>query len=217
MGAEGIVFVVDDNAEYRESLTALMASVGLAVETYASAEEFLEQRDPSEHGCLILDLRMSGMSGLELQEELVRRHVTMPVIIVSAHGNIDRAVRAMKSGAVDFLRKPYSADELLHRVRNALALDARMQEEEAIRSDARSRVLLLTPREREVMDLLVEGMAPKQIAFTLSLSRKTVDAHRGHIMMKLQAESLADLIHMSQVLDTNGDGRLLRFRPEAPS
>jgi two-component system response regulator FixJ len=195
---EATVFVVDDDQALRESLRRLMQSVALPVETYADAQTFRARYDPSRPGCLILDIRMPGMSGLELQEKLINERIRIPVIIMSAHGDVEKAVRAMKAGAVDFIKKPYKGKVLLERVRQALELDARIRHEEAQRANIAARVASLTPREREVMKLLAAGKSPKQIAFEFGLSRKTVDVHRGHIMLKMQAESLVELAQLVQ-------------------
>ncbi len=202
MNHEATVFIVDDDEALRESLGSLMKSVDLPYETYASAEAFLESYDPERPGCLILDIRMPGMSGLALQEKLANEGVEMPLIIMSAHGDVEAAVKAMKAGAVDFINKPCKGDVLLDRIRAALELDAKRRRRQAQRADAAARLALLTPREQQVVDLLVAGRLPKQIAFELGLSRKTVDVHRSHIMMKLQAESLVDLLNMVRTANT---------------
>ncbi|HUT88104.1 MAG TPA: response regulator [Thermoguttaceae bacterium] len=199
MTTDPTVFVVDDDQAIRESLHRLMESVGLAVQTYPTAEAFLESYDPARPGCLVLDIRMPGMTGLELQEKLARDRITMPAIIVSAHGDVEKAVQAMKAGAVDFLKKPFRAEVLLDRIRQALDLDARIRRKAAERAEIAARFDLLTPRESEVLALLVDGKAPKEIAFKLGLSRKTVDVHRGHVMTKLRADSVVDLVRMAQI------------------
>lgn len=198
MNAEGTVFIVDDNKDFRESLCALMESAGLAAETFVNAQDFLDNHDSTDSGCLVLDIKMPGMNGLELQEKLAKDRVEIPVIIMSAHGNVEKAVRAMRTGAVDFIRKPYEAEVLLDRIWQALELDAKRRKEDAERAEVAERFALLTPRETEVLRLLVEGKAAKEIAFALGLSRKTVDVHRGHVMMKTQADSLVDLVRMAQ-------------------
>ncbi len=199
MMPEATVFVVDDDEALRKSLRRLMESIGQAVETYPSAEAFLDGYDPARPGCLVLDIRMPGMSGLALQEKLSKQHIRIPIIIVSGHADVEKAVRAMKTGAVDFMRKPYKANVLLERIRQALELDARIRREQLERADVAARVALLTPREHEVMGFLAAGKSPKQIAFELGLSRKTVDVHRSHIMTKMRAESLVELARMVQI------------------
>jgi two-component system response regulator FixJ len=194
---EATVFVVDDDDAMRKSLERLMESVGLPVESSASAEEFLESYDPAQPGCLLLDIRMPGMDGLQLQEMLASRGVNIPTIIISGHGDVEKAVRAMKSGALDFIKKPYKGEVLLARIREALKLDAQLRLEKAERADVVARMDRLTPRERELVVMFAAGKTAKRIAFELGLSRKTVDVHRGHIMMKLQADSLVDLARMA--------------------
>jgi FixJ family two-component response regulator len=198
--AEPTVFVVDDDQAMRSSLSRLMQSVGLRVEAYASAAEFLNAFDSRAPGCLVLDIRMPGMDGLELQERLAADGIRIPVIIISAHGDVESAVRAMKCGAVDFVKKPYKGKVLLARIREALELDARIRGEQARQADVIARLARLTPREREVLALLVLGKSAKQIAFELGLSRKTVDVHRSHVMAKMQTDSVVELVAMSPFL-----------------
>ncbi len=196
MDHEPTVFVVDDDQAMRDSMGRLMESVGLPVQTYPDAEVFLEQFDPSRPGCLILDIRMPGMSGLELQEQLVALKTCIPVIIMSAHGDVEKAVRAMRSGAVDFIKKPYKGRVLLARIHEALARDADARRAQARHAEREEHLARLTPREREVMTLLVVGKSAKRIAFELGLSRKTIDVHRAHIMAKMQADSVLELARM---------------------
>ena len=198
MDAEATVFIVDDDEAVRESLGRLMESVGLASQSYPDAQAFLDDYDERRPGCLLLDIRMPGKSGLELQQQLVADGIKIPVIIISAHGDVEKAVQAMKAGAVDFIRKPYQGQILLDRIREALKLDEKVRQQERQRAEMADRVALLTPREREIMILLVAGKRPKQIAFELGLSRKTVDVHRGHIMTKMRADSLVELARMAQ-------------------
>jgi len=199
MDSKATVFVVDDDEALRRSLSRLMESVGLPVETYATAQDFLDAYKPDWAGCLLLDLRLPGMNGLDLQEVLAEKHMGIPIIVVSAHGDVEQAVRAMKNGAVDFIRKPYNGQTLLDRIRLAMELDARIREEEARREAIDARLSTLTPREHEVMNILVEGKSSKQIALKLGLSRKTVDIHRLHIMNKLQIDSVVDLVRMVRI------------------
>lgn len=196
MNDEPVVVVVDDDKAMRKSLARLLDSVGLNVETYDSAEAFLADYDRTRPGCLILDIRMPGISGLELQERLLADGVHLPVIIMSAHGDVEKAVRAMKSGAVDFIKKPYKGSVLLKCIREALAIDARRRRDEAARTGVAARVARLTPREREVMALLVAGKPAKQVAFELGLSRKTVDVHRSHITSKMRVDSVVELARL---------------------
>jgi two-component system response regulator FixJ len=208
MKSEPTVFVVDDDPALRDSLACLMESVGLPVETHASAQDFLSSFDAPRRGCLLLDIRMPGMTGLELQELLVRHGVRIPVIVISAHADVEQAVRAMKTGAMDFIKKPYDAEVLVERVRQALALDAQICQEQAEQEDAAVRVARLTPREREIMYLFAAGKLGKQIAYELGLSRKTVDVHRGHIMAKLKVESLLELARIVQLEAARDEMRL---------
>jgi FixJ family two-component response regulator len=190
------VFVVDDDQAARESLRWLLESVGHAVQCHASAQEFLASYDGSRPGCLVLDVRMPGMSGLELQSHLLERDWCLPVIIVTGHGDVPMAVRAMKAGAVDFLQKPYNDQTLLDRIRQALDLcqQRRLNHDELIRIQANYRQL--TPREREVATLVVAGKSNKVIAAELGLSPKTIEVHRANVMFKMQTHSLSQLVQM---------------------
>jgi FixJ family two-component response regulator len=196
MSREPIVFVVDDDTEVQRSLRWLLEAAGHAVRTFDSAEEFLEAADPDHPGCLILDVRMGGMDGLELQETLNEREVGLPVILVSAHADVPIAVRAMKSGALGVLEKPYSDKVLLRHVDEALAEDAARRGREAREAAVQERVETLTPREREVMGLVVHGSATKQIAHQLGISPRTVEIHRARVMEKMQAGSVAELVRL---------------------
>ncbi len=193
---EATVFVIDDDAAVCDSLRFLIESVGLRVKTFGSADAFLAVCKPGTAGCLVLDLRMPGMSGLELQEEMARRGLGLPVIIITAHGDVPAAVRAMRAGAVDFMSKPFSDQALLDRIHQALLQDARGRVERAARNAIAARISLLTPREREVMDLVVSGKPNKEIAAILDLSTKTVETHRARVMDKMEASSVADLVRM---------------------
>jgi two-component system response regulator FixJ len=197
MPTDPTVFVVDDDPAMRDSLRWLLESVGLAVVTHATAGEFLTARDPDAPGCLVLDVRMPGMSGLDLQAELVRRGDEIPTIVITGHAEVPMAVRAVKAGALDFIEKPFSDQLLLDRVRQAIDVDRRQREQRARRNEARRRVALLTAREREVMDLVVAGRANKEIAATLGLSPKTVEVHRARVMEKMDVDSLAELIRVA--------------------
>jgi RNA polymerase sigma factor (sigma-70 family) len=197
MRPEATVFVVDDDPAMRNSLRWLIESVGLAVAAYATADEFLERYDPARPGCLVLDVRMPGMSGLDLQDELTRRRITIPTIVITGHAEVAMAVRAVKAGAVDFIPKPFSDQLLLDRIRQALEQDRRDREARAFETDVARRVSNLTPREREVMERIVAGKANKEVAAELGLSPKTVEVHRAHVMEKMQVASLADLVRMA--------------------
>lgn len=197
MAAEGTVFVVDDDPAMRKSLRWLIESVGHPVRTYATAEQFLDAYEPDAPGCLVLDVRMPGMSGLDLQEALARRQIAIPTIVLTGHAEVAMAVRAVKAGALDFLEKPFSHQQLLDRVREALALDRRAREVRTRHADILDRVRHLSAREREVMELVVAGKPNKEIAAALGLSPKTVEVHRAHVMEKMQVESLAELIRVA--------------------
>lgn len=206
MSAEPTVFVVDDDDQgVRDSLSRLMESSGLPVEIYPSAEAFLANYDPPRPGCLVLDIRMRGMSGLDLQDKLVRDGVGVPIIVLSAYGDVDKAVQAMRSGAVDFIKKPYKGKLLLERVRHALQLDGELRRRAAERAEVAGRLALLTPRERAVLDRLVAGQSAKEIGLALGLARRTVDLHRAQILLKLRADSLLQLAQMVQKHLTDPD------------
>jgi two-component system response regulator FixJ len=202
MLAEPIVFVVDDDTAMRESLSWLIQSVGLTVEAYPNAEEFLRSYDAERSGCLVLDVRMPGMGGLALQGELASRGIALPVIIITGYAEVPMAVRALKAGALDFIEKPFSDELLLDRVRHAIEIDRRERLLRADREDAAGRIARLTPRERQVMDLVVAGRSNKVIAITLGLSMKTVEVHRAQVMKRLRVESLAELIQLVMLART---------------
>ncbi len=194
---QATVFVVDDDNAMRSSLKWLIESVGLAVESFGSADEFLNSYYPGRAGCLLLDVRMPGMSGLELQEYLNTHDIRIPVIIITGHGDVHMAVRAMKSGAVDFIEKPFNDELLLDAIRNALLLDERRRGFRAERAALAARLAQLTPREHEVMEMVTDGKSNKEIANALGVSAKTVEAHRARVMEKMQAGSLAELVRMA--------------------
>lgn len=194
--AEPTVFVVDDDQAVRQSLGLLIKSVGLQVMTYASAQEFLDRYNPAQPGCLVLDVRMPGISGIELQRTLRERSMRIPIIIVTGHGDVPIAVRAMKDGAMEFMEKPFSQQLLLEHIRAALAQDAQWRQEQVKNASVEARLALLTPRERQVMEMVVAGRANKEIAHELGLSKKTVEVHRAHVMQKLEAESLPQLVEL---------------------
>jgi two-component system, LuxR family, response regulator FixJ len=193
---EATVFVVDDDAEMRKSLQWLLESVNLNAVAYGCAQAFLDGYDSRRPGCLVLDVRMPGVSGLELQERLQARGINIPVIIITAHADVPTAVRAMKAGAIDFLEKPFSGQLLLDRIQQALARDRQTRDEQARRAGVGSRIDSLTSRERQVMDLVVQGRVNKQIAAELGLSQKTVEHYRARIMTKMQADGLAELVRL---------------------
>ena len=191
------VFVVDDDEAMRSSLQWLIESVDLPVECYASAEAFLDAYYPGRSGCLLLDVRMPGMGGLELQEYLRRHEITIPVIIITGHGDVPMSVRAMKEGAIDFIEKPFNDELLLDAIRNALAVDERQRQEQTLRAGLAACLATLTPREHEVMEMVTAGRSNKEIASALGVSAKTVEAHRAKVMDKMKASSLAELVRMS--------------------
>jgi two-component system, LuxR family, response regulator FixJ len=190
------VFVVDDDDAVRTSLRLLLKSVGLPVETFGSAQEFLDAFDADRAGCLVLDIRMPGMSGLELQQKLNEMHAITPIVFITGHGDVPMAVEAMQHGAVDFIQKPFRDQDLIDRINQALERDkenrAGLKERDAIRR----RMEQLTPREREVLDLVTQGKANKVIAGDLNVSQRTVEIHRARVMEKMGASSLAHLVRM---------------------
>jgi FixJ family two-component response regulator len=193
----GIVFLVDDDGAVRDSLGRLLEAAGLPVERYASAEEFLAGHQPGRAGCLVLDVAMPGMSGLELADVLATRGIRLPIIYLTAHGDIPTSVRAMKAGAEDFFEKPVKGDALIERIHDALARDARRRDEDAISSAARERLSRLTPREHEVMMLTIHGHQNKEIARRLGISHRTVELHRSRVMRKTGAATLLELASMA--------------------
>lgn len=194
------VFVVDDDAAVRTAMQFLFRSVGITAELYASGDDFLAAFDAVRPGCLVLDIRMPGLGGLELQERLLERNGRLPIIFVTGHADVPMAVEAMQKGAFDFIQKPFRDQELLERVSAALDRDRHMRDDSDRRADVAERHSQLTPREREVMQLVVTGRANKVIAFELGMSQRTVEIHRARVMEKMSAQSLADLVRMSLVL-----------------
>ena len=195
-----VVFVIDDDASMRDAVSRLLNAVGLTVQTFASAREFLAGRLPDVPGCAVLDVRLPGLSGLDLQREMVERGIHIPVIFITGHGDIPMSVQAMKAGAVEFLTKPFRDQDLLDAVRSGIQLDRQGRKERAELAELREGLRQLTPREREVMSLVVAGLLNKQIALRLGTSEKTIKIHRSHVMQKMRADSLADLVRMSQKL-----------------
>ena len=193
---DATVFVVDDDQAMRDGLEFLIRAAGYEARTFESARAFLDACAPDMHGCLLLDIRMPGMSGLELQEHLQRRQITLPVIIVTAYANVPMAVRAMQAGAFDFIEKPFDDTVLINRIRSALSLESQRAASETEVRKIRRRIDELTPRENEVMGLVVDGLLNKQIAARLGVSMKTVEIHRSRVMAKMRAESLAQLVRM---------------------
>ena len=204
MTAAPTVFVVDDNPGVRTSLHRLMTSDGLAVETYASSDEFLAAFDPERPGCLILDVRLRGASGLDLQEELRRRKALLPIIVITAYANVPTSVRALKGGAVDFLRKPVNPKVLLERVHAALDRDRVARATAAEAAAIEHRLSRLTPRERQVMKLLVEGKSSKEIAVLLNVSTRTVEGHRHMLLSKMEVSTAAQLVGVVMRVESGG-------------
>ena len=194
------VYIVDDDEAVRSSVRFLIRSVGLQAQAFASAQEFLGAYDPRQPGCLLLDVRMPGMSGLDLQQELNRRGATIPVVFITGHGDVPMAVEAMQQGAFDFLQKPFRDQDLLDRVQRALARDTESRSRLAARAEILARLATLTPRETEVMRLVTRGKANKVVGAELGVSQRTVEIHRAHVMEKMRASSLAELVRM--VLDS---------------
>ena len=197
---DGLVFVVDDDTSLRESLKDLIRSVGLQVEAFASAQEFLRSKRPDVPGCLVLDVRLKGLSGLDLQRRMAETETEIPIIFITGHGDIPMTVRAMKAGAVEFLTKPFRDQELLDAIQHALEHDRKARDQRAEIEELRSRFDSLTPREREVMALVVAGLLNKQIAGELGTSEASVKVHRQHVMEKIGAGSLAELVRMADRL-----------------
>jgi two-component system response regulator FixJ len=191
-----VVYVVDDDEAVRDSLKLLLESVDLKCRTYASASDFLQEHDPDQHSCLVADIRMPGMSGLDLQEALNRRSSTIPVLFITGHGDVPMAVDAMKSGALDFIQKPFRDQDLLDRIHEALERDEQRREDNREAAELRGRMARLTARETEVMHRVVQGQANKVIALDLGVSQRTVEIHRARVMQKMGARSLAELVRM---------------------
>jgi FixJ family two-component response regulator len=191
---EPLIYVVDDDEAVRDSLTLLLKAVGLTGQAYSSATEFLHNHDPEQHGCLVADIRMPGMSGLDLQDELNRRGASIPLIFITGHGDVPMAVDAMKSGALDFIQKPFRDQDLLDRVHQALAWDKERRTKNLELLAIRERLATLTPRETEVMERVVQGQANKVIAMDLGVSQRTVEIHRSRVMTKMGVRSVAKLV-----------------------
>jgi len=200
------VFVVDDDHSVREGLVDLINSVGMKVEAFSSAQEFLRYKRPDTPACLVLDVRLPGPSGLDLQRQLGRSEYSIPVIFITGHGDIPMSVRAMKDGAVEFLTKPFRDQDLLDAIHQALDSDRAVRERRAKAAELRRRHESLTPREREVMQLVVRGLLNKQIASELGTSEVTIKMHRGQVMHKMRAESVVELLRMAETIAPIGAG-----------
>ena len=195
-----VVFVIDDDTSVRDAIADLLSSVGLSVATFGSTQEFLQSKRPDAPGCIVLDVRLPGPSGLELQRTLIQSSVHLPVIFISGHGDIPMSVRAMKSGAVEFLTKPLKEQELLDAIQVGLERDRVRRQETEVVAELQRRFDSLTSREREILALLITGRRNKQIAAQAELSEMTVKVHRSQIMRKMQAKSLVDLVRMADML-----------------
>jgi RNA polymerase sigma factor (sigma-70 family) len=196
--SNAIIFVVDDDTSLRNAVKRLIRSLGFTVETFDSAQAFLTHEPHDGPACLVLDIRMPGTSGIQLQERLAKAGVQMPIIFITGHGNIPMSVKAMKAGAVDFIEKPFEDQQLIDAIHVAIARSNQLRKQQAELNKLQQRVDSLTPREHEVFRLVASGMLNKQIAFDLGLSEKTVKIHRSRVMQKMKAASLADLVRMAE-------------------
>jgi two-component system response regulator FixJ len=199
--ADALVYVVDDDPAVLDAIRLLLRSVGLSSQTFESAAAFLDAFDRDQHGCLVLDVRMPSMSGIDLQEKLQDMGATIPIVFVTAHGDIPMAVQAVKAGALDFIPKPFRDQDLLDRVHQAIAIDTQQRREREGKLSLSARYNALSPREREVLELVVAGKANKVIAADLGISQRTVEIHRARVMQKMGADSLPDLVRLTIELD----------------
>jgi FixJ family two-component response regulator len=202
-----VIFVVDDDVSMRKALKRMFQVAGFVVEEFASAQDFLTRERPDELGCLVLDVRMPGMSGLTLQETLKAAGLTIPIVFLTGHGDVPASVRAMKMGAVDFLEKPFDRDILLDTVRGAIERHRVARQEEAEVEEVQGRLATLTPREREVLDLVVQGVLNKKIGLLLGITERTVKAHRAKVMEKLRVVSVAELARLVERVETAEERR----------
>jgi len=201
------VFIIDDDASVCKSLSRLLRSLGFEAETFASAELFLERKHYDGVGCIVLDVQMPGLSGMDLQKELNKADYHMPIIFITGHGDIPMSVQAMKKGAVNFLTKPFDDEQLLHAVREAVEQDRGAKAKRAEVHDIRRRIELLTPREHEILRYVITGMMNKQIASSLDIAEKTVKVHRGRMMEKLRVNSVAELVRLAEKAGIKPPGR----------
>jgi RNA polymerase sigma factor (sigma-70 family) len=194
------VFIVDDDPSHRDSLKLLLESAGLEVMSFSSAHDFLEGADPETPGCLLLDIRMPGMSGLDLQNELANAKISLPIIFITGHGTVPMSVRALKAGAADFLEKPFDEQDLFNAIHRAIEQDRQTRLEKEKLQEIHKLIDSLSPRERQVFTLLVSGMLNKQVAYELGITERTIKEHRRRIMEKMKADSLADLVRHAERL-----------------
>ncbi|MEE4184502.1 MAG: response regulator transcription factor [Gammaproteobacteria bacterium] len=201
--ADGKVYIVDDDEAVRRSLQLLLKTVNIDAVCFASGDEFIARFDAAMQGCIVLDIRMPGLSGLEVQKQLKAHGNTMPIVFITGHGDVPMAVEAMQQGAFDFVQKPFREQELMDRVSNALSHSQELQQEETLRRDVAERYASLTPREKDVMACVVKGQANKVIAMDRDVSQRTIEIHRARVMEKMQVKSLAELVRMSLLLGEN--------------
>ena len=216
-GTDAIVFVVDDDRSVREGLVDMIQSLGLQAKAFTSAQQFLQFKRPDSPACLVLDVRLPGLSGLDLQRQLRQSNQPIPIIFITGHGDIPMSVRAMKEGAVEFLTKPFRDQDLLDAIHQAIKSDRVMREQRARAADLRCRYESLTPREREVMQLVIAGKLNKQIAGDLGTSEVTIKMHRGQVMHKMKAESVVDLLKMAEAMAIVPAGQPPAQIPKKPS